>query len=118
MASAGQCELKTSCRICHDSLSLFSHSNVHCGSGSRGSTRRYRAGDDSRVPILKRCLRGEGINFHPFFLRFHAAINVDHFQVDRPFHRGTKDKENEFAVGETKRNFSHVVCTFLLDAMD
>ena len=30
--------------------------------------------------------------------KFHACNNVSRFQYDRPFHRGTKAKDNEFKV--------------------
>ena len=30
--------------------------------------------------------------------KFHLCNNVDKFQYDRPFHRGTKVKDNEFKV--------------------
>ena len=30
--------------------------------------------------------------------KFHLVNNVDKFQYDRPYHKGNKDRDNEFKV--------------------
>jgi dedicator of cytokinesis protein 4 len=35
--------------------------------------------------------------------KFHLCNNVHRFQYDRPFHRGTKAKDNEFKVSHLQR---------------
>jgi dedicator of cytokinesis protein 4 len=35
--------------------------------------------------------------------KFHLCNNVHRFQYDRPFHRGTKAKDNEFKVSHVRR---------------
>lgn len=35
---------------------------------------------------------------------FYRVNNVSHFRYDRPFHKGSKDKENEFKVEELTIN--------------
>ena len=38
--------------------------------------------------------------------RFHLNNDIQHFQYDRPFHKGPRDKDNEFKVSSHLHHWS------------
>ena len=47
----------------------------------------------------------EGYEMPEKIRKFHQANNVNQFQYDRPYHKGNKDRDNEFKVGFISREF-------------